>query len=98
MSSWWNHICSPSARHWIRCQTQCDTRSPHSPDGYAKGVRADIERLKAAGFEEIKLKNLWSRAASIRGSNTQWRRPETGLALRSAVPHAGQPGGQGTHA
>jgi hypothetical protein len=50
----------------------------HSPDGYAEGVRADIERLKAAGFEEIKLKNLWS-SSHYKGINTQWRRPETGL-------------------
>jgi hypothetical protein len=50
----------------------------HGPDGYAEGVRADIERLKAAGFEEIKLKNLWS-SSQYRGINTQWRRPETGL-------------------
>jgi hypothetical protein len=50
----------------------------HSPDGYADGVRADIERLKADGFEEIKLKNLWS-SRQYKGINTQWRRPETGL-------------------
>jgi hypothetical protein len=50
----------------------------HSTDGYAEGVRADIERLKAAGFEEIKLKNLWS-SSQYKGINTQWRRPETGL-------------------
>jgi hypothetical protein len=49
-----------------------------SPDGYAAGVRADVERLKAAGFEEIKLKNLWS-SSQYKGINTQWRRPETGL-------------------
>jgi hypothetical protein len=50
----------------------------HSPDGYAEGVRTDIERLKADGFEEIKLKNLWS-SSQYKGINTQWRRPETGL-------------------
>lgn len=50
----------------------------HSPDAYAKGVRADIERLKALGFEEVKLKNLWS-SSQYKGINTQWRRPETGL-------------------
>jgi hypothetical protein len=50
----------------------------YSPDGYADGVRADIERLKADGFEEIKLKNLWS-SGQYKGINTQWRRPETGL-------------------
>jgi hypothetical protein len=50
----------------------------YSPDGYADGVRADIDRLKAGGFEEIKLKNLWS-SSQYKGINTQWRRPETGL-------------------
>jgi hypothetical protein len=50
----------------------------YSSDGYADGVRADIERLKAAGFEEVKLKNLWS-SSQYKGINTQWRRPETGL-------------------
>ncbi len=50
----------------------------YSRDGYADGVRADVERLKAAGFEEIKLKNLWS-SSQYKGINTQWRRPETGL-------------------
>jgi len=50
----------------------------HSPDGYAAGVRADVEQLKAAGFEEVKLKNLWS-SSQYKGINTQWRRPETGL-------------------
>jgi hypothetical protein len=50
----------------------------YSPDGYADGVRADVERLKAAGFEEVKLKNLWS-SSQYKGINTQWRRPETGL-------------------
>jgi hypothetical protein len=47
-------------------------------DGYADGVQADVERLKAAGFEEVKLKNLWS-SRQYKGINTQWRRPETGL-------------------
>jgi hypothetical protein len=50
----------------------------YSPDGYVDGVRADVERLKAAGFEEVKLKNLWS-SSQYKGINTQWRRPETGL-------------------
>jgi hypothetical protein len=50
----------------------------YSPDAYAAGVRADIERLKAAGFEEMKLKNLWP-SSQYKGINTQWRRPETGL-------------------
>ena len=50
----------------------------YGPDGYADGVQADVERLKATGFEEVKLKNLWS-SSQYKGINTQWRRPETGL-------------------
>jgi hypothetical protein len=50
----------------------------YSSDDYATGVEADVERLKAAGFEEVKLKNLWT-SSQYKGINTQWRRPETGL-------------------
>jgi hypothetical protein len=50
----------------------------YSSDAYADGLRADVERLKAGGFEQIKLKNLWS-SSQYKGINTQWRRPETGL-------------------
>jgi hypothetical protein len=50
----------------------------YGSDGYAEGVRADVDRLKTAGFEEVKLKNLWS-SSQYKGINTQWRRPETGL-------------------
>ena len=35
-------------------------------------------RLKAEGFELIKLKNLWAEE-QYKGINCQWRRPETGL-------------------
>ena len=41
---------------------------------------ADVERLKEIGFEEIKLKNLWS-DEQYKGINSQWRRPETGLRI-----------------
>jgi hypothetical protein len=50
----------------------------YSVEGYADGVRADVDRLKADGFELIKLKNLWS-GDQYKGINSQWRRPETGL-------------------
>jgi hypothetical protein len=50
----------------------------YSTERYADGVRADIERLKAEGFELIKLKNLWT-DDQYKGINSQWRRPETGL-------------------
>jgi hypothetical protein len=50
----------------------------YSTERYAKGVRSDVERLKAEGFELIKLKNLWT-DDQYKGINSQWRRPETGL-------------------
>jgi hypothetical protein len=52
----------------------------YSPDRYADGVRADVERLKEFGLEEVKLKNLWS-DEQYKGINSQWRRPETGLRI-----------------
>lgn len=50
----------------------------YSSDRYADGVRVDIERLKAEGFELVKLKNLWT-DDQYKGINSQWRRPQTGL-------------------
>ncbi len=50
----------------------------YAPQRYADGVRADVERLKAEGFELIKLKNLWA-DEQYKGINSQWRRLETGL-------------------
>lgn len=50
----------------------------YSAERYAEGVHADVERLKAEGFELIKLKNLWT-DDQYKGINSQWRRPETGL-------------------
>ncbi len=44
---------------------------------YAEGVLADVDRLKAEGFELIKLKNLWT-DNQYKGINSQWRRAETG--------------------
>ena len=44
---------------------------------YADGVLTDVERLKAEGFQLIKLKNLWH-ADQYKGVNSQWRAPETG--------------------
>ena len=46
-------------------------------EGYADGVLADVERLKAEGFQLIKLKNLWH-AEHYKGVNSQWRAPGTG--------------------
>jgi hypothetical protein len=50
----------------------------YSTERYTAGVRADVERLTAEGFELIKLKNLWA-DDQYKGINSQWRRPETGL-------------------
>ncbi len=49
-----------------------------NPQHYADGVLSDVDRLKAEGFELVKLKNLWS-DEQYKGINSQWRRPETGL-------------------
>jgi hypothetical protein len=49
----------------------------YSSDRYAEGVLADVDRLKAEGFELIKLKNLWQ-ADQYKGINSQWLRSETG--------------------
>ena len=50
----------------------------HEPNRYAEGVLADVDRLKAEGFELLKLKNLWH-DDQYKGVNSQWRRPDTGL-------------------
>lgn len=50
----------------------------YSPQRYADGIDADVARLKAEGFELVKLKNLWTED-QYKGINSQWRRPETGL-------------------
>jgi hypothetical protein len=50
----------------------------YSPERYAVGVLTDVNRLKAEGFELIKLKNLWA-DEQYKGVNSQWRSPETGL-------------------
>jgi hypothetical protein len=49
----------------------------YSAEHYAEGVLADVDRLKAGGFELIKLKNLWH-ADQYKGINSQWFRSETG--------------------
>ena len=49
----------------------------YSTERYANGVLADIDRLKAEGFELIKLKNLWA-DDQYKGINSQWRSLEAG--------------------
>jgi hypothetical protein len=50
----------------------------YSESHYTRGVPADVERLKEAGYELLKLKNLWAKD-QYKGINSQWLRPETGL-------------------
>jgi hypothetical protein len=45
---------------------------------YTEGVVSDVERLTDAGYELLKLKNLWSKD-QYKGINSQWRSPDTGL-------------------
>jgi hypothetical protein len=49
----------------------------YSSEHYAEGVQEDIDRLKAEGFELVRLKNLWH-ADQYKGINSQWLRSETG--------------------
>jgi hypothetical protein len=49
----------------------------YGDDRYAAGVQADTERLQAAGFELVKVRNSWT-SDQYRGINSQWREPETG--------------------
>jgi hypothetical protein len=50
----------------------------YSRERYASGVRADLTRLHAEGFELAKpLRNLWP-SDQYMGINTQWREPGTG--------------------
>jgi hypothetical protein len=52
----------------------------YSESHYTDGVLADLERLQGAGYELLKLKNLWAKD-QYKGINSQWLRPETGLRL-----------------
>jgi hypothetical protein len=45
---------------------------------YARGVLADIERLKTQGFELDRIKNTW-RGEQYKGINTQWLEPHSGV-------------------
>lgn len=45
---------------------------------YTQGVLADVERLKARGFELDKLKNTWT-SDQYKGINAQWQEPGSGV-------------------
>jgi hypothetical protein len=49
----------------------------YQASGYCDGARADIARLKADGFELLKLKNYWA-DRQYKGINSQWRDQQTG--------------------
>ena len=74
-----------TAKSWLTVRQAVDTVADavrftlaYTPDRYAEGVRADVERLKAEGFELIQLKNQWT-GDQYKGVNSQWSRRETGL-------------------
>ncbi len=46
-------------------------------DKYSQGVRADIERLKQAGFELAEFRNTWT-DPEYKGINSRWRVPQNG--------------------
>jgi len=50
----------------------------YSNSHYTDGALADVERLQRAGYQLLKLKNLWAKD-QYKGINSQWVRPETGL-------------------
>lgn len=45
---------------------------------YSAGVRADIDRMAACGFQEVERRNSWT-DDQYRGINSRWREPHTGL-------------------
>ena len=45
---------------------------------YTEGVRADMDRLKEHGFQEVELRNSWT-GEYYKGINSRWRDPDSGL-------------------
>lgn len=56
----------------VRYTLQYDTAS------YTSGVRSDVERLQASGFEKVELRNSWA-DDHYKGINSRWRDPDSGL-------------------
>ncbi len=52
----------------------------YTEEHYTEGVYADIDRLKAAGFELVELRNSWA-SEEYKGINSRWRVPENGAAV-----------------
>ena len=49
----------------------------YTEDRYTEGVESDVDRLKAAGFEQVELRNSWEHE-EYKGINSRWRVPENG--------------------
>jgi hypothetical protein len=49
----------------------------YSEAAYADGVRADIDRLRNRGFEQVELRNSWT-DSHYKGINSRWWEPATG--------------------
>jgi hypothetical protein len=49
----------------------------YTEEHYTEGVYADIDRLKATGFELFDLRNSWA-SKEYKGINSRWRVPENG--------------------
>jgi hypothetical protein len=49
----------------------------YTNDGYAGGVKADIGRLEASGFERVDCRNTWTNE-EYKGINSRWRVPDSG--------------------
>jgi hypothetical protein len=47
----------------------------YTEDHYTEGVYADVDRLKAVGFELVELRNSWG-GEQYKGINSRWRVPE----------------------
>lgn len=52
----------------------------YSAERYTEGVLVDVDRLKAEGFELVKLRNVWH-SDQYKGVNSQWRRSESGTRI-----------------
>lgn len=49
----------------------------YTEENYTAGVHADVDRLKAEGFELVDLRNSWA-GEEYKGINSRWRIPESG--------------------
>jgi hypothetical protein len=49
----------------------------YGEEKYAAGVNGDVNRMRGAGLELVKIKNSWE-ASEYKGINSQWRDSDTG--------------------